>query len=79
MFRILENHLKSKILLTTRDGTTGDGNHRGRACFCNFWNLTGVKRCNFRHVPIYTHTDTDKNDGSHIFTETYDEHLSTQN
>ena len=31
------------------------------------------------HRYLYYHTDTDKNDGSHIFTETYDEHLSTQN
>ena len=28
---------------------------------------------------LYYHTDTSKNDGSHIFTETYNEHLSTQN
>lgn len=26
---------------------------------------------------LYYHTDTKKNDGSHIFTETYEEHLST--
>ncbi len=31
-----------------------------------------------RHKYLYYHTDTDKNDGSHIFTETYDEHLTTQ-
>lgn len=31
------------------------------------------------HKYLYYHTDTAKNDGSHIFTETYDEHLSTQN
>lgn len=31
------------------------------------------------HRYLYYHTDTSKNDGSHIFTETYDEHLSTQN
>lgn len=26
---------------------------------------------------LYYHTDTEKNDGSHIFTETYDQHLNT--
>ena len=31
------------------------------------------------HRYLYYHTDTSKNDGSHIFTETYDAHLSTQN
>lgn len=31
-----------------------------------------------RHDYLYYHTDTQKNDGSHIFTKTYDEHLSTQ-
>ena len=30
------------------------------------------------HKYLYYHTDTEKNDGSHIFTETYDEHLQTQ-
>ncbi len=30
------------------------------------------------HDYLYYHTDTQKNDGSHIFTKTYDEHLSTQ-
>lgn len=29
------------------------------------------------HNYLYYHTDTKKNDGSHIFTETYEEHLST--
>lgn len=32
-----------------------------------------------KHKYLYYHTDTAKNDGSHIFTETYDEHTSTQN
>ena len=31
------------------------------------------------HSFLYYHTDTSKNDGSHIFTETYDEHTSTMN
>ena len=31
------------------------------------------------HSYLYYHTDTKKNDGSHIFTETYKEHTSTQN
>lgn len=31
------------------------------------------------HKYYYYHTDTEKNDGSHIFTETYDEHLGTMN
>ena len=31
------------------------------------------------HNYLYYHTDTTKNDGSHIFTETYDEHLATMN
>ncbi|MBQ8588812.1 MAG: endolytic transglycosylase MltG [Clostridia bacterium] len=31
------------------------------------------------HNYLYYHTDTDKNDGSHIFTETYNEHLNTMN
>ncbi|MBR5535700.1 MAG: endolytic transglycosylase MltG [Clostridia bacterium] len=31
-----------------------------------------------KHDYLYYHTDTDKNDGSHIFTKTYKEHLSTQ-
>ena len=30
------------------------------------------------HNYLYYHTDTKKNDGSHIFTETYDQHLQTQ-
>lgn len=30
------------------------------------------------HEYYYYHTDTEKNDGSHIFTKTYQEHLSTQ-
>lgn len=30
------------------------------------------------HKYLYYHTDTRKNDGSHIFTETYEEHTSTQ-
>ena len=30
------------------------------------------------HEYLYYHTDTKKNDGSHIFTKTYEEHLSTQ-
>ncbi len=30
------------------------------------------------HDFYYYHTDTDKNDGSHIFTKTYKEHLDTQ-
>lgn len=30
------------------------------------------------HSYLFYHTDTDKNDGSHIFTETYEEHLETQ-
>ena len=30
------------------------------------------------HKYLYYHTDTQKNDGSHIFTETYKEHTSTQ-
>ncbi|MBQ4630907.1 MAG: endolytic transglycosylase MltG [Clostridia bacterium] len=29
------------------------------------------------HNYLYYHTDTDKNDGSHIFTQTYEEHAST--
>lgn len=32
-----------------------------------------------KHGYLYYHTDTAKNDGSHIFTETYDQHTSTQN
>ncbi len=31
------------------------------------------------HSFLYYHTDTSKNDGSHIFTETYEEHTSTMN
>lgn len=31
-----------------------------------------------RHNYLYYHTDTSKNDGSHIFTETYEEHTETQ-
>lgn len=31
-----------------------------------------------RHDYLYYHTDTKKNDGSHIFTKTYEEHLATQ-
>ncbi|MBQ8003115.1 MAG: endolytic transglycosylase MltG [Clostridia bacterium] len=31
-----------------------------------------------KHEYLYYHTDTEKNDGSHIFTKTYDEHLATQ-
>ncbi len=31
------------------------------------------------HKWLYYHTDTAKNDGSHIFTETYTEHTSSQN
>lgn len=31
-----------------------------------------------KHKYLYYHTDTTKNDGSHIFTETYDEHMQTQ-
>ncbi len=30
------------------------------------------------HSYLYYHTDTEKNDGSHIFTKTYEEHLATQ-
>lgn len=30
------------------------------------------------HEFLYYHTDTNKNDGSHIFTKTYKEHLNTQ-
>lgn len=30
-----------------------------------------------QHSYLYYHTDTQKNDGSHIFTETYEEHTST--
>ncbi len=32
-----------------------------------------------KHKFFYYHTDTEKNDGSHIFTETYEEHTSTMN
>lgn len=31
-----------------------------------------------KHSYLYYHTDTKKNDGSHIFTKTYEEHLQTQ-
>lgn len=31
-----------------------------------------------KHSYLYYHTDTQKNDGSHIFTETYSEHTSSQ-
>ncbi len=31
------------------------------------------------HSFLYYHTDTSKNDGTHIFTETYEQHTSTQN
>ncbi len=31
------------------------------------------------HNYLYYHTDTSKNDGSHIFTQTYNEHLNTMN
>ena len=31
------------------------------------------------HNYLYYHTDTEKNDGTHIFTETYQEHLATMN
>lgn len=31
-----------------------------------------------KHDYLYYHTDTKKNDGSHIFTKTYEEHLATQ-
>ena len=31
------------------------------------------------HNYLYYHTDNSKNDGSHIFTETYEEHLNTMN
>ncbi|MBR5508119.1 MAG: endolytic transglycosylase MltG [Clostridia bacterium] len=31
------------------------------------------------HDYLYYHTDTKKNDGSHIFTKTFDEHLETMN
>lgn len=31
-----------------------------------------------KHSYLYYHTDMDKDDGSHIFTRTYEEHLSTQ-
>ena len=30
------------------------------------------------HNYFYYHTDEEKNDGSHIFTETYEEHVNTQ-
>ena len=43
---LLETDINAVAIFTPR-------NYWGRACFCNFWNLTGVKRCNFRHVPIY--------------------------
>ncbi|MBQ7900667.1 MAG: endolytic transglycosylase MltG [Clostridia bacterium] len=32
-----------------------------------------------KHEYLYYHTDTEKNDGSHIFTETYEQHLETMN
>lgn len=32
-----------------------------------------------KHSYLYYHTDTEKNDGSHIFTETFEEHTSTMN
>lgn len=32
-----------------------------------------------KHEYLYYHTDKQKNDGSHIFTKTYDEHLTTMN
>lgn len=32
-----------------------------------------------KHNYLYYHTDTAKNDGSHIFTETYEKHTDTQN
>lgn len=31
------------------------------------------------HSYLYYHTDTSKNDGSHIFTETFNEHINTMN
>lgn len=31
-----------------------------------------------KHDYLYYHTDTEKNDGSHIFTKTYREHIATQ-
>jgi len=31
------------------------------------------------HEYLFYHTDTEKNDGSHIFTKTYEEHLNTMN
>ncbi len=31
------------------------------------------------HEYLYYHTDTEKNDGTHIFTKTYQEHLATMN
>jgi len=31
------------------------------------------------HSYLYYHTDTNKNDGSHIFTETFNEHINTMN
>ena len=30
------------------------------------------------HEYFYYHSDEEKNDGSHIFTKTYEEHLETQ-
>ncbi len=32
-----------------------------------------------KHKYLYYHTDNSKNDGSHIFTETYEQHLNTMN
>lgn len=42
--------------------------------------VTGIKAAinPEKHEYLYYHTDTEKNDGSHIFTKTYEEHLATQ-
>ena len=42
--------------------------------------VTGIKAAISpeEHDYLYYHTDTEKNDGSHIFTKTYSEHLATQ-
>ncbi len=42
--------------------------------------VTGIKAAVSpeKHDYLYYHTDTVKNDGSHIFTKTYEEHIATQ-
>ena len=73
--RVLNSHLKSTSLYNTYKHT---GLTPGPICNPGLTSIEAALKPK-KHKYLYYHTDETKKDGSHIFTETFENHVNTMN